>query len=133
MTNEDVFKRLAKLADVPVGGEAIVACADLRALLDALKKAQSRERFAWTVARAPTPDSCRNCGRLVLAGRCCDAPDFPPYPPPVAELAQMLHEAEALRPLVERLLRASVPMAHGRCEVLTVDVDELRDALGAKR
>lgn len=70
---------------------------DCVAAREAVRKAQSREAFAWTVARAPEPDPCRACGRLVLAGRCCDKPDFPPYPPPVAELAQALHDAESER------------------------------------
>lgn len=68
---------------------------DVRALHERAKRAEARERFAWTALRAPTPEPCRNCGRVVLLGPpCCDMPDLPPYPPPVAELAQALRDAE---------------------------------------
>jgi len=59
------------------------------------EKAAHRERFAFRCLRSPDPEPCRNCGRCVLVGVCCDNPDFPPWPPAVSELAGMLHAAEA--------------------------------------
>jgi len=50
----------------------------------------------WWLRRAdsePDFDSCLNCGRIVLAGKCCDAPRFP-APRPSGETAEPTRELD---------------------------------------
>lgn len=93
----DIGVLLAEITALHADARAITDRAE--AAEERARKAEARARFAWTCLRAPTPEGCINCGRLVLAGGpCCDKPEFPPWPPPVAELARMYSKTElALR------------------------------------
>lgn len=71
--------------------------AEIGRLEKSVAKSQAREEFLSMCMKAGDPQPCRNCGRVVLAGRCCNNPDVPPAVVsgvPLEEHQKAVQEAE---------------------------------------
>lgn len=75
-TEKRVEKACSEHAAVPAS-DALEMLKELHKLRKELRRANAKVGFLELCLRVGDLPPCRNCGRIVLAGRCCDQPDIP--------------------------------------------------------